>query len=83
MDPDPEFWPNLDPDPRVLLSILFLKSLKIVLDNFGEKVFLENLGNCWSVESLNGELLSTIYIILPMCIEFGSVSGFKALTLWK
>ena len=34
LDPDPEFWPNLDPDPRVLLSILFLKSLKIVLDNF-------------------------------------------------
>ena len=36
MDQDPEFWPNLDQDPRVMLSILKKTNVK---NSFGGNKF--------------------------------------------
>ena len=36
LDPDPEFWPNLDPDPRVIM--LYTYEYVINLEKMGDNL---------------------------------------------
>ena len=40
LDPDPEFWPNLDPDPDPGLILSILKGIK--LTNINKQFSLKN-----------------------------------------
>ena len=71
---DPEFWPNLDPDPdpRVVLSILRIKVkiFKVFFESNLFKILSENNFTGIIIKSLNGEFLSSNILFLRKFILF-------------
>ena len=71
---DPEFWPNLDPDPdpRVVLSILRIKVkiFKVFFVSNLFKILSENNFTGIIIKSLNGEFLSSNILFLRKFILF-------------
>ena len=77
MDTDPKFWPNLDPDPGLLvvenLEYIFLsiREKKFSLNKYFVKTIRKNgTGEIYrqlsTVPTLNGEFLSLILHFMPL-----------------
>ena len=96
---DPEFCPYLDPDPGLCCyqfkKSTFLKAKILSLQNFSYKSYKKSNGNgsnFLSVDSLNGEFLSSFLHLLPLiydiftCVDLldsDPYSKYKSPKLWN